>query len=108
MVIPVVNYQAETTRVEDDCVSKNFSETLKFLRNLRDSIFDIVAHSTLFFNTLLIPTCSSQLKDIHTWLDRQVFSLSCTVSPRLLTICDYGGGYNSSSTYPTIEQGIKK
>ena len=25
MVIVVGNYQAETTRVEDDCVSKNFS-----------------------------------------------------------------------------------
>ena len=108
MVIVVGNYHTETTRVADDCVSKNFQLTLKLLRNWRDSIFDTLVYPTFIVNTLLIPTCSSQLKDIHTWLDRQVFSLSCTVSPRLATICDYGGGYNSSNTYPTIEQGIKR
>ena len=100
MVIPLVNYQAETTRVEDDCVSKNFSETLKFCKNLRDSIFDTLVYATSNDNTLLIPTCLSQLKDIDL--------CKGTVSPRLSTICDYGEGYNSSNTYPTIEQGIKR
>jgi len=100
MVIPLVNYQAETTRVEDDCVSKNFSETLKFCKNLRDSIFDTLAYATSIDNTLLIPTCLSQLKDIDL--------CSCTVSSRLSTICDYGGGYNGSNTCPTIEQGIER
>lgn len=100
MVIPLVNYQAETTRVEDDCVSKNFSETLKFCKNLRDSIFDTLAYATSIDNTLLIPTCLSQLKDMNL--------CSCTVSSRLSTICDYGEGYNGSNTYPTIEQGIER
>lgn len=97
MVIPVVNYQRQTTRVEDDCVSKNFPKTLKFCKNSCDSIFDTLVYATSNDNTLLIPTCLSQLK-----------ACSCTVSSRLSTICDYGEGSNSSNTYPTIEQGIER
>lgn len=91
-------------RLKDDCVSKNFSKTLKFRRNLRDSNFDILTHSTFILNTVLIPTCSSQLKAIHSWLDRQLFSLTPHRSLGALTICDYGGGYNVNTLYPKVEQ----
>jgi hypothetical protein len=100
MVIPVVNYQRQTTRVEDDCVSKNFPKTLKFCKNSCDSIFDTLVYATSNDNTLLIPTCLSQLKDIDL--------CKGTVIPRLSTICDYGEGSNSSNTCPTIEQGITR
>ena len=54
--------------------------------------FDTLIYPTYTLNTLLISTCSSQLKIIQSWLDRQLLSLSlhrCYGAP---TICDYKGG----------------
>ena len=54
--------------------------------------FDTLIYPTYTLNTLLRSTCSSQLKIIQSWLDRQLLSLS----PHRLngdpTICDYKGG----------------
>ena len=54
--------------------------------------FDIVAYPTYTLNTLLISTCSSQLKIIQSWLDRQLLSLSLHRLDGASTICDYEGG----------------
>ena len=54
--------------------------------------FDTVIYPTYTRNTLLISTCSSQLKIIQSWLDRQLLSLSLHRSLGAPTICDYKGG----------------
>ena len=54
--------------------------------------FDTLVYPTYTLNTLLISTCSSQLKIIQSWLDRQLLSLSPHRSLGAPTICDYKGG----------------
>ena len=54
--------------------------------------FDTLIYPTYTLNTLLISTCSSQLKIIQSWLDRQLLSLSLHRSLGASTICDYKGG----------------
>ena len=54
--------------------------------------FDTLIYPTYTLNTLLISTCSSQLKIIQSWLDRQLLSLSPHRSLGAPTICDYKGG----------------
>ena len=54
--------------------------------------FDTLVYATYTLNTLLISTCSSQLKMIQSWLDRQLLSLSLHRSFGASTICDYKGG----------------
>ena len=54
--------------------------------------FDTLIYPTYTLNTLLISTCSSQLKIIQSWLDRQLLSLSPHRLNGAPTICDYKGG----------------
>ena len=54
--------------------------------------FDTLIYPTYTLNTLLRSTCSSQLKIIQSWLDRQLLSLSPYRSLGAPTICDYKGG----------------
>ena len=55
--------------------------------------FDTLVYPTYTLNTLLISTCSSQLKIIQSWLDRQLLSLNLHRSFGAVTICDYKGGF---------------
>ena len=102
MVLPSRHQQ---TQSEATSRQQKFSKTLKFLRNLRDSIFDIVAYPTC----LVIPygylPAHSQLKVYPHFARSLVQPLSHTIPTVDPTICDYG---ESCNEYPILDKGKRR
>lgn len=102
MVLPTRQTQ---TQSEATSRQQKFSKTLKFLRNLRDSIFDIVDHPTC----LVIPygylPAHSQLKVYPHFARSLVQPLSHTIPTVFPSICDYG---ESCNEYPILDRGKRR